>query len=91
MTALPVAHSTFVIERELPASPRHAYRFWSEAALKQRWNECHPDWVIEESFDFRVGGIEAKRWRMADGSASKPSGRFISTSCLSNGSSTAST
>lgn len=69
MTASPVAHSTFVIERELPASPRHAYRFWSEAALKQRWNDCHPDWkVVEDSFDFRVGGIEAKRWRMADGS-----------------------
>ncbi|WP_378948403.1 SRPBCC family protein [Mesorhizobium sp. ANAO-SY3R2] len=69
MTPSPVAHSTFVIERELPASPRHAYRFWSEAALKQRWNDCHPDWkVVEDSFDFRVGGIEAKRWRLADGS-----------------------
>lgn len=69
MTASPVAHSTFVIERELPASPRHAFRFWAEADFKQRWNECHPDWrVIEDTFEFRVGGIVAKRWRMADGS-----------------------
>ncbi|CAI2933089.1 SRPBCC family protein [Aminobacter niigataensis] len=68
MTASSVAHTTFVIERELPASPRHAFRFWSEPELKARWNDCHPDWtVLEDSFDFRVGGIEAKRWRMPDG------------------------
>lgn len=69
MTSLSVEHSTFVIERELPASPRHAFRFWSEADLKNRWNSCHPDWtVLEDQFDFRVGGAEIKRWRTIEGS-----------------------
>ena len=63
-----VRHKTFLIERELAASPQHAFRFFSEPALKLRWNECHPDWqVLEDRFDFRVGGVETKRWRTADG------------------------
>lgn len=68
MTATPVDHSTFTIERDLPASPRHAFRFWSEPALKQRWNDCHTDWtVLEDIWDFREGGAEAKRWRLPAG------------------------
>ena len=63
-----VEHSTFVIERDLPANPRHAFRFWSEAEFKKRWNSCHPDWtMLEDVLDFRVGGVEAKRWRTAEG------------------------
>ena len=66
MTA--VQHTTFVVERELATSPRHAFRFFSEPALKLRWNECHPDWeVLEDRCDFRVGGVEAKRWRTGAG------------------------
>lgn len=62
-------HRTLVIERDLAASARHAFRFWSDAALKQRWNACHPDWlVVEDTFDFRVGGVESKIWRIPDGS-----------------------
>ncbi|CAM5421781.1 hypothetical protein MAUB1S_07152 [Mycolicibacterium aubagnense] len=63
-----VEHRTFVVERELAASPKHAFRFFSEPALKERWTSCHPDWaVLEEEFDFRVGGVEAKRWRTDEG------------------------
>jgi uncharacterized protein YndB with AHSA1/START domain len=63
-----IKHSTFVIKRELPASPKHAFRFWSEPDLKRRWSDCHTDWaVLEDVFDFRVGGIEAKRWRTLEG------------------------
>jgi len=63
-----VQHTTFVIERELAASPHHAFRFFSEPALKLRWNECHPDWsVLEDRVEFRVGGVEAKRWRTGEG------------------------
>ncbi|MFE0017099.1 SRPBCC family protein [Mesorhizobium sp. NPDC059054] len=63
-----VEHKTFVVERELAASPKHAFRFFSEPALKERWTSCHPDWmVLEEQFDFRVGGVEAKRWRTDTG------------------------
>jgi uncharacterized protein YndB with AHSA1/START domain len=63
-----IDHSTFAIERELPGSPRHAFRFWSEPDLKLRWTDCHHDWtVLEEKFEFRPGGEEVRRWRMADG------------------------
>jgi uncharacterized protein YndB with AHSA1/START domain len=60
----PAQHTTFTIERKLATSPRHAFRFWSDAELKARWNSCHPDWTVEEDqFDFRVGGLEKKRWK----------------------------
>lgn len=63
-----VDHRTFVIMRELPGSPGHAFRFWSDHQLKRRWNACHPDWeIIEDSFDFRVDGGERMIWRMPDG------------------------
>jgi uncharacterized protein YndB with AHSA1/START domain len=68
MTVERVEHTSFVIERILPGRPAHAFRFWSEPALKARWNECHADWrVLEDRCDFRVGGLEAKRWRTPDG------------------------
>lgn len=37
-----VDHRSFVIERTLPGSPTHAFRFWSDHALKRRWTSCHP-------------------------------------------------
>ncbi|MGE8690726.1 MAG: SRPBCC family protein [Achromobacter sp.] len=68
MTSPAIEHATFVIERELPASPRDAYRFWSEPRLKQRWTSCHPDWtVLEDRHDFRADGSESKRWRTPEG------------------------
>lgn len=64
----PVEHTVFTIERKLATTPRHAFRFWSEAELKDRWNSCHPDWtVLEDTFDFRVGGTDRKHWRTSDG------------------------
>ncbi len=63
-----VDHRTFVIERDLPGSPAHAFRFWSDHGLKRRWNTCHPDWeVVEDQFDFRLDGTERMIWRMPDG------------------------
>ncbi|WEX76198.1 SRPBCC family protein [Sinorhizobium numidicum] len=67
-TSQRIEHTSFVVERELSASPRHAFRFWSEAELKARWSGCHPDWlVLEDRFDFSVGGTEVKRWRTPAG------------------------
>jgi uncharacterized protein YndB with AHSA1/START domain len=63
-----IEHTSFVVERELAASPKHAFRFWSEAELKANWTSCHPDWrVLEDGFDFRVGGGDVKRWRTPGG------------------------
>ena len=68
MTASPIEHATFAVERALPSSPQHAFRFWSERDLKQRWTDCHPDWtVLEDRFDFRTGGEEVRRWRTGEG------------------------
>ena len=69
MSGTKIHHATFVIERQFRTTPARTFRFFSERDLKERWNACHPDWsVIDEAFDFRVGGTEAKRWRTADGS-----------------------
>lgn len=63
-----VNHRTFVIERLLPGSPRHAFRFWSDITLKRQWTACHPDWeVLEDLLSFEVGGEERLRWRMPHG------------------------
>lgn len=63
-----VNHRTFAIERDLPGSVAHAFRFWSDHALKRRWTSCHPDWqVMEDQFAFEVGGTERMTWRMPDG------------------------
>jgi len=62
-----VEHTSFVIERELPGSAKHAFRFWSDPELKERWSGCHADWtVLEEAFNFKAGGRETKRWRTPD-------------------------
>jgi uncharacterized protein YndB with AHSA1/START domain len=63
-----VNHRTFVIERDLPGSVAHAFRFWSDHQLKRRWTACHPDWqVVEDLFAFEIGGSERMTWRMPDG------------------------
>jgi uncharacterized protein YndB with AHSA1/START domain len=63
-----IQHTSFAVERELSASAIHVFRFWSEAELKARWNGCHPNWrVLEDRFDFRVGGTDVKRWRTPNG------------------------
>jgi uncharacterized protein YndB with AHSA1/START domain len=78
MTASTVKHSTFVIERDLPGSPKHAFRFWSEPELKETWTRCHPDWIVlEDRFDFRIGGEEAKRWRTSEGEEQAFHARYL--------------
>jgi uncharacterized protein YndB with AHSA1/START domain len=73
-----VDHRSFVIERELPGTPAHAFRFWSEHDLKRRWNACHPDWqVIEDRFDFCADGQESMIWRMPDGTEQAMLAHFL--------------
>jgi uncharacterized protein YndB with AHSA1/START domain len=63
-----VEHTQFDIIRPFAASPRHVFRFFAEPDLKDRWNSCHPDWVVvEDRFDFTIGGGETKRWRTTTG------------------------
>ncbi|KQW55706.1 ATPase [Ensifer sp. Root142] len=73
-----VDHRTFVIKRALPGSPAHAFRFWSDRALKRQWNACHPDWhVLEDRFDFRVDGCERLVWRMPQGIVQEMTAHFL--------------
>jgi uncharacterized protein YndB with AHSA1/START domain len=63
-----VSHTTFAIERDLPGSPAHAFRFWTEHARKRQWTSCHADWaVLEDTFDVHNGGMEVVRWRTPEG------------------------
>jgi uncharacterized protein YndB with AHSA1/START domain len=56
------AHSRFTLDRVLPGSPAHAFRFWSDPKLKNLWAGCHPDWTEREvRHDFRVGGHDFSR------------------------------
>lgn len=73
-----IEHTSFVVTRKLAASPEHAFRFWSDPELKARWSGCHPDWtVLEDTFEFRVGGGEAKRWRTPDGKEQTFDARYL--------------
>lgn len=69
MTQRSAEHASFIIERNLPGRPKHAFRFWSEPEMKRRWASCHTDWQeLEYSFDFRVGGSEVSCLKAPDGS-----------------------
>lgn len=70
MTRIPPSaqHSSFTIERTLPGRPTHAWRFWADPGLKQRWNGCHPDWTqLDLVQAFEIGGRDLSRMRSPDG------------------------
>jgi len=68
MTDRSVTHTTFVIERTYPVSPRAVFAAFAEPALKERWFRMPPDWVgTEHTLDLRVGGRESNRGGPAGG------------------------
>jgi uncharacterized protein YndB with AHSA1/START domain len=60
MTAAPVVHDTFTLERTYQASPAQVYAAWSNIDAKARWfNGPEHQWkASERSLDFRPGGQE---------------------------------
>ncbi|PJZ44925.1 SRPBCC family protein [Leptospira brenneri] len=55
-----VKHSTFTIERILPASKERSFAAWANAESKRKWFACHDDWKTAAfSLDFKVGGKES--------------------------------
>lgn len=61
MTERSAVHATFVIERQLAATPARAFAAWADPVLKEAWftgSKTHsPDYAL----DFRVGGHEVTR------------------------------
>src|SRR5262249_17622624 len=67
-----VVHSTFVIERNYPATPERVFSAFADPAKKRRWfaeSEHHE--VERYEMDFRVGGKEHARFRFNDSTPMK--------------------
>lgn len=63
-------HESFTLERTYAACRAHVFALWSDPDLKRRWfvDNDGPGWeTLEYGLDFRVGGREHGRWRMAAG------------------------
>ena len=65
-----VIHSTYVIERSYPVTPQRVFAAFSDPAKKRRWFAAGEESQIQDfEMDFRVGGIERKRFRAPAGRA----------------------
>lgn len=63
MTAAPITHHTFAIERVYPADPALVFRANAEYEAKRRWfAEGEGFEVLDYSLDFREGGTESARF-----------------------------
>ncbi len=63
-----VTHSTFVIERNYPASPERVFAAFSDPARKRRWFSAGESRETEHfEMDFRVGGTERTLYRFKPG------------------------
>lgn len=68
MTARSAAHTSFVLERRLKASPARVFAAWADIDAKRRWSDCHAEvGTLSYTMDFRVGGHELHRAILPDG------------------------
>lgn len=59
-------HATFVIERRYDAAPHRVFAAWTDPAAKRAWFADGEGWDIRSfEFDFREGGREKSRFRVA--------------------------
>ncbi len=62
-----VTHSTFVIERDYPASPDRVFDAFADPAKKRRWFAEGEGFIVDDyGLDFREGGREFGHFRMAE-------------------------
>lgn len=63
-----VTHGTFVIERNYPVAPERVFAAFSDPATKHRWFvDDEASGVEDFGMDFRVGGVERKRFSNQNG------------------------
>lgn len=68
MIARSSAHTSFVLERRLKASPARVFAAWADIDAKRRWSDCHAEvGTLSYTMDFRVGGHEVHRATLPDG------------------------
>ena len=68
MTANPIVHASFTIERSYASSPARVFAAFSDPAQKRRWFAEGEGWEVEQfEVDFRVGGHERSRFRFQGG------------------------
>lgn len=68
MTANPVVHVSFTIERSYAASPARVFAAFADPKQKRRWFAEGEGWEVEQfDVDFRVGGHERSRFRFQGG------------------------
>ncbi|MFZ5780376.1 MAG: SRPBCC domain-containing protein [Pseudomonadota bacterium] len=66
MTVRTVEHGTIRLERRYEAAPSRVFAAWAEPAARAKW-DVPGRWVItEQTFDFREGGRERKRFGPRD-------------------------
>ena len=68
MSQRSAAHTSFVLERRLKASPARVFHAWADLEAKRQWADCHAEvGTLEYSMDFRPGGREIHRATLPDG------------------------
>ena len=66
MTVRSAEHGTIRLERRYKAAPARVFAAWAEPEARTKW-DVPGRWVIaEQSFDFREGGRERKRFGPQD-------------------------
>jgi uncharacterized protein YndB with AHSA1/START domain len=66
MTARSAEHGTIRLERRYKAAPARVFAAWAEPAARTRWDVPGRWAIAEQSFDFREGGRELKRFGPRD-------------------------
>ena len=73
MTERSTEHTTFVIERDYPASPARVFAAWADPVQKAQWFVGPDEWIkFTHEADFRIGGRE----RLSTGPAGGPMHKF---------------
>jgi uncharacterized protein YndB with AHSA1/START domain len=68
MSAPPIIHKSFSIERTYPAPPGRVFRAFTDPVKKRRWFAEGEGFNVDAyTLDFQVGGFERCRFRFGDG------------------------